>query len=180
MQKLTQSIKALALATAVVLVPTMASAADYNLVEGGFIQRDNYGRSDAGVRIAGMGDVVDALAVYGEFSSNDELNQFSTGLLFHAAINGEVDLFGGGGLEYVDVGPNEEVGFGLRGGARWSPSNTIEFTPELRYYNAFDRGEVSLRLGGAYHINPRFALVAALQGGDDDRAEAGIRYYFRR
>lgn len=172
------SIRRLTALAALSLVPGMVSAADYNHIEGGFIQRDTYGRSDAGVRVGGMLGIVPSIAAYSEFSSNDELNQFSAGAVFHAPISQEVDFFAGGGIEYLDVGPSDDLGYGLRGGLRYTPSKVIELSPEIRYFDAVGDGRVSLRLSGAYYIAPRFALVAAVQGGDDDRLEAGVRYRF--
>ncbi len=172
------SIRRLTALAALALLPGVVSAADYNYLEGGFIQRDTYGRSDAGVRVAGMLGIHPNVAAYSEFSNNDELNQFSAGAVFHTPINTEFDLFAGGGLEYVDIGQADDLGYGLRGGLRYTPSKIIELTPEVRYFNAVGDGRVALRLSGAYYIAPRFALVAAVQGGDDDRFEAGIRYRF--
>lgn len=165
-------------AAALTLLPGMVLAADYNHIEGGFIQRDTYGRSDAGVRVGGMLGILPSVAAYSEFSNNDELNQFSVGAVFHAPLTSQVDAFAGGGLEYVDIGASDDLGYGIRGGLRFTPTSVIELSPEVRYFNAVGDGRVSFRLGGAYYFAPRFALVAALQGGDDDRFEAGIRYRF--
>lgn len=176
--KLKSSIRRLPALAALALLPGLASAADYNNIEGGFIQRDNYGRSDAGFRIGGSLGVAPSVAAYTEFTNNDELNQFSAGAIFHAPINQELDWFAGGGLEYVDVGPADDLGFGLRGGLRYTPTSIIELSPEIRYYDAGGDGQASLRLSGAYTVAPHLALVAAVQGGDDNRFEAGVRYRF--
>lgn len=177
--KFKSSLRRLPAVAALVLLPVLASAGDFNHVEGGFIQRDNYGRNDAGFRVGGMFDVVPSVAVYGEYTDNDETNQLSAGGLFHAPINGELDWFAGGGLEYLDVGPFDDLGFGLRAGLRYTPTSIIELTPEVRYYDAGGGdGQTSVRLSGAYTIAPQFALVAAVQGGDDNRLEAGLRYRF--
>ena len=53
-------------------------------------------------------------------------------------------------------------------------------TPELRYFDAVGDGRLSFRVGGVYAFSPPFALTAALQGGDDDRVEFGLRWNFGR
>lgn len=174
----TSSLRRLPAITALVLAPGLVSAAGYNYVEGGFIQRDSYGRSDAGYRIGGSLGLLPSVAAYSEFSSNDELNQFSAGAVFHAPINQELDWFAGGGLEYVEVGPADDLGFGLRAGLRYTPTSVVELSPEIRYYDAVGDGRVSLRLTAAYYVAPQLALVGSLQGGDDDRFEVGVRYRF--
>lgn len=177
MTKLTTRCAAIALVLGA--APGIASAAaSYNYLEGGFLFRDTFGNDDAGGRVAGMFNVAKPLALYGEFSSNDSFDQFSAGAIFHQPINGELDWFAGGGLEYVDVGPFDDLGFGLRGGLRWTPLKAFEVTPELRYFNVEDEGVVSFRVGGTYAFSPPFALTGALQGGDDDRVEIGLRWNF--
>ncbi|WP_292997936.1 hypothetical protein [Nevskia sp.] len=172
------AITALALIPA--LAPGLATAADYNYIEGGFLLRDNYGSSEGGFRVGGSVELTGPLAAYSEFTTNNDVNQFSVGAVFHNPITREVDWFAGGGLEYVDVGNTDDLGFGLRGGIHWTPSKLVTLTPELRYYDAVGDGQFSARLSGSYNLTPQFALVAAVQGGDDDRFEAGIRYRFGR
>lgn len=154
------------------------AAASYNYVEGGFLFRDSYGNDDAGGRVAALFSITQPLALYGEFSSNDDLDQFSVGAIFHQPINSELDWFAGGGLEYVDVGPFDDFGYGLRGGLRWTPLKAFEVTPEIRYFDAVGDGQVSFRVGGTYAFSPPFALTGAVQGGDDDRVEIGVRWNF--
>ena len=178
--KLAKTVGTASIALALASVSGIASAASYNYLEGGFLFRDTYGNDDAGGRVAGMFNVAKPVAIYGEFSSNDNLDQFSAGAIVHQAINGELDWFAGGGLEYVDVGPFDDVGFGMRGGLRWTPLKAFEVTPEIRYFNVNDDGLLSFRVGGAYAFSPPFALTAALQGGDDDRVEVGLRWNFGR
>lgn len=157
-----------------------ATAASYDYLEGGVLFRDVYGQDDAGFRAGGLLSITGPIAAYGEFSSNDRVDQFSAGALFHQPINAELDWFAGGGLEYVDVGPADDLGFGLRGGLRWTPLKAFEVTPEIRYFDAVGDGLLSFRVGGLYAFSPPFALVAAVQGGDDDRVEVGLRWNFGR
>lgn len=160
-------------------LPGLASAAsNYNYVEGGFIHRDDYGRSGAGGRIAGSVDLDVPIAPFAEFSSTDDLDQISAGAVFHAPIRRDLDWFGGGSLEHVDNNRRNDTGFGLRGGIHWQTTQNLELAPELRYVDVYDDGQVSARINAAYTIAPHFALVAAAQGGDDDRFEAGVRYRF--
>lgn len=165
---------------AITALPGLASAASYNYLEGGFLFRDTYGEDDAGFRIGGSVALAEPLAAYGEFSSNDRVDQLSAGVIFHQPINQGLDWFAGGGLEFVDVGPQDELGYGFRGGLRWTPLKAFEVTPELRYFDAVGDGRLSFRVGGVYAFSPPFALTAALQGGDDDRVEFGLRWNFGR
>lgn len=176
--KLAKTVRIASLALALTGASGLASAANYNYLEGGFLFRDNYGNDDAGFRIGGSVALAGPLAAYGEFTSNDRVDQFSAGALFHQPINSELDWFAGGGLEYVDIGPEDDLGFGLRGGLRWTPLKAFEVTPELRYYDSVGDGQLSFRVGGVYAFSPPFALTAALQGGDDDRVEVGLRWNF--
>jgi hypothetical protein len=178
--KLATTVRTAALAVALTSVSGIASAANYSFLEGGVLFRDTYGENDAGFRIGGSVALTSPLAAYGEFTSNDNIDQFSTGVLFHQPINSEIDWFAGGGLEYVDIGIDDELGFGLRGGLRWTPLKAFEVTPEIRYFDAVDDGRVSFRVGGTYTFSPPFALTAAVQGGDDDRVEVGLRWNFGR
>lgn len=178
--KLAKTVGTASFALALASVSGIASAANYNYLEGGFLFRDNYGNDDAGFRVGGSVALTAPLAAYGEFTSNDNVDQFSAGAVFHQPINSELDWFAGGGIEYVDIGPQDDLGFGLRGGLRWTPLKAFEVTPELRYYDAVGDGQVSFRVGGVYAFSPPFALTAALQGGDDDRVEVGLRWNFGR
>jgi len=180
MNMLTTRCAAAVLAAAAAAPGAAFAGASYNYLEGGFLFRDTYGNDDAGGRVAGMFNVTSPVAIYGEFSSNDDFDQLSAGAIFHQPINGELDWFAGGGLEYVDVGPFDDLGFGLRGGVRWTPLKAFEVTPEIRYFNVEDEGVLSFRVGGTYAFSPPFALTGALQGGDDDRVEIGLRWNFGR
>lgn len=168
----------LALVAALPLLPAQAS--DFNYLEGGFVNRDNYGRSGGGGRTAGSVDLQVPIAPFAEFSSADDLDQLSVGAVFHAPVNRNVSWFAGGSLEHADNGFGSDTGFGLRGGLQWQATRRLELTPEVRYVDLYNDGQVAARLTAAYEVAPRLALVGAVQGGDDDRFEAGVRYRFGR
>lgn len=155
-----------------------AHASDYNTVEGGFIQRDDYDRSGPGARVAGSVDLSVPIAPFAEFSTTDHIDQISVGAVFHAPINRTLDWFAGGSLEHVDLSRSNDTGFGLRGGVHWQTTQNLELSPEIRYVDVYSDGQVSARLTADYRIAPRFSLIGAVQGGDDDRFEAGVRYHF--
>lgn len=173
-------VRRLSLLAAVAMLPGLAAAADYNYVEGGFIQRDDYGHSDAGARVAASVDLAIPLAPFAEFTTNDGLDQISAGAVFHAPIQRSLDWYAGGSLEHVDLGHGRgnDTGFGLRGGVHWQATQNLELAPEVRYVDVYSDGQVAARVNAAYTIAPHFALVGAVQGGDDDRYEVGVRYRF--
>lgn len=165
-------------AVALVALPAAAMADDYTYVEGGFLNRDNGRADDSGLRIAGSGSVTPDLALIGEYADTDDFEQFSTGAIFHAPIQRELDWFAGATIEFADAGPVDDTGFGLRGGLRWHFARAFELSPEIRHVELFDSGDTSLRVAGLFRVAPQLDVQAALQGGDDDRFEAGMRYTF--
>ena len=98
--------------------------------------------------------------------------------MMFAPINRDLDWTAGATLEFADAGRDDDTGFGLRGGLRWHFARAFELNPELRYVDVFDEDGVSLRLAGLFGVTPNLEIQAALQGGDDDRFEAGLRYNF--
>lgn len=166
------------LATASAL-PAVVSAHNYNYVEGGYISRDLGVEDDSGLRIAGSAEIAPAFAIFGEFSDVGELDQLSVGGLYHQPLQRGLDWMAGVSLESVDAGSNDDTGLGLRAGLRWTaPDPRFEVAPEIRYFDAFDDANTSLRVAGLFAITRPFQLHAALQMGDDDRLEAGARYNF--
>lgn len=156
-----------------------AQAFDYNYLEGGFVSRDNGREDDGGFRIAGSAAVLPQLAAIGEYVDTGDLEQLSAGVVFHTPIIQALDFVGGATLEAVDAGNDDDTGLGLRAGVRWDLlPGVIEINPELRYVGAFEEDQTSLRVAGVGRIAPHFAVQAALQGGDDDRLELGMRYNF--
>ena len=165
---------------ALTLLPVVASAADYTYIEGGFIDRHDYGRSGAGGRVAGSVDVpVLPLAIIAEYDGTDHLDQFDVGAIFHVPIVPTVNLFGGATIEHGDrSGGDSSTGVGARAGIRWHTLPNLELAPELRYVHLFGDGQTSVRLNALYTIAPHLDLQGAIQGGDEQRYEVGLRYSF--
>lgn len=167
---------------AALLLPLAASAHNYTFVEGGYVSRDNGGaEDDSGVRIAGSGAVAPNLAVIGEYADTGDFEQLSGGLEFHTPLNPILDLTLGGTLESVEAGNADDTGYGLRAGLRWQVGNTpLELTPGVRHIDVFDNDATSMRLGALFAVTNALDLQGAIQGGDDDRVEMGVRYNFGR
>lgn len=166
-------------AAALLTIPAAAMAQkSYTYVEGGYLSRDSDYVDDTGFRIAGSGAIAESIALIGEYADTDDFEQFSAGAMVFAPINRDLDWTAGATLEFADAGRDDDTGFGLRGGLRWHFAQAFELNPEIRYLDVFDEDGVSLRLAGLFNFTPNFAVQAALQGGDDDRFEAGLRYSF--
>lgn len=164
---------------ALLLIPAAAMAQkSYTYVEGGFLSRDNDAVDESGFRIAGSGAVHRSIALIGEYADTDDFEQLSAGAIVFAPINRDLDWTAGATLEFADAGHDDDTGFGLRGGLRWHFARAFELNPELRYVDVFDEDGMSLRLAGLFAVTPNLEIQAALQGGDDDRFEAGLRYNF--
>ena len=160
------------------VLPATAFAFDYNFLEGGFIYRDDYHQDSVGGRIAGSINVLPPLAIIGEFTGNDNLDQFDVGAIFHAPIDRRLDLFGGATLEHGDIHDFSSTGIGARFGVRWQAASGIELAPEFRYVHLFHEDQASFRLNGLFHLAPHLDAQGAFQVGDDDRFELGLRYSF--
>jgi opacity protein-like surface antigen len=168
-----------ALFAATLLLPLSAFAHNYNYIEGGYLNRDYGPEDDSGFRIAGSGNIHDNFALIGEYTDVGDLDTITAGLLFHTPLNNQVDLNLGATFEHADAGPWDDSGYGLRGGVRWQLMDRIELNPELRYVDiGGGSGDTSMRLAGLFAMTPEVDLQAALQGGDDDRFEVGVRYNF--
>lgn len=164
-----------------ILAPAAAFAHNYNYLEGGYLHRNQAGDED-GFRMNGSFDVLYPIAVFAEYDDVDDFDELSLGGLWHTPLTHTVDLNLGASYEHYghDHGGGDS-GYGLRGGVRWMvPDTALELDPELRYVDiAHDRGDgTSLRLGALYRLTTAFDVQAAVQGGDDDRVEAGLRYNF--
>lgn len=167
------------LTAAALLLPTAALAHDYTYIEGGYLDRDNGFGDDSGLRIAGSADVAPAFNLFGEYADTGDVEQLTAGGQFHTPLSSATDVFAGASLESIDVGPVDDTGYGLRAGLRWwAIPNQFELIPEVRHTDIFDEGATSLRLGGLVRIARSLDVQAAIQGGDDDRFEAGLRYGF--
>jgi len=170
---------ALVAAAAMSFMPFVASAFDYNYVEGGYMHRDNDLSDEGGFRLAGAFDIAPNIGVFGEYGNVSSYDQFTAGLQFHTAIQNALDFTAGASVEHFTGSGDSNTGFGLRAGLRWDiVPGQWELNPEVRYIRIDGENLTSARLGGMYHINKNFAINAALQGGDDDRLEAGLRYSF--
>lgn len=165
------------LLTAGLLLPAVAMAHNYTFIEGGYLDRDDGFRDDSGLRIAGSGDIAPTFNLFGEYADTGDVEQLSFGGQFHTPLNPVADFFAGASLENVDVGPTDDTGFGLRSGLRvWVLDQRAELIPEVRYVDVFDDGLTAFRLGGLLRLTGALDAQAAIQGGDDDRFEAGLRY----
>lgn len=177
-----------ALSVIVLLLPAIASAFEYSHVEGGFVSHDRGPRTagdDSGFRLAGSLDLMRApLALIGEYLDTGDFSQLSAGLIFHTPLNRVMDLNAGVTLEHVDTGRDDDLGMGLRGGVRWlilpGPRNfeRLEAGAELRQLFVFSDSSTSLRASALYRIADQLDAQAAVQAGDDDRVEVGLRYNF--
>ena len=170
---------ALAAVAALSIVPMTASAFDYNYVEGGYMHRNNRFSDDGGFRIAGSFGFLPQLAAIAEYGSTNAFDQITAGVLFHTPINEVLDFNAGATLENYNGHGHNDTGFGLRGGVRWNiVPGQWELNPEIRYVRVHGYDQTSGRVGAQYHVNRNFDVSAALQGGDEDRVEAGVRYNF--
>ena len=160
------------------LLPGLAAAHDYTYVDGGVLDRD--GADDLGIRMAGSAGLTPPLAVFGELVDTGPFSQFSAGLMLHTSISPAVDFTAGGSMEAVDTGRRDDVGLGARFGMRWFVPETrgLELNPELRHVRVFDTSITSVRFNGLLPMTPNLHLQGALQAGDDDRIEFGMRYSF--
>lgn len=173
--------KTMIVAATFATLPAMASSFDYNNIEGGFLHRNNDFESGNGFRIGGSFNIAPQVAVIGEYGNAGDYDNLSVGGLFHTPINGVLDLNLGATLEHASAPHDSDTGFGLRGGVRWNVvPGEWELDPELRYVSILNHDGVSARAAALYHVNPNLDLQAALQGGDEDRAEVGVRYNFGR
>lgn len=179
MKKATQSQLLKAGIAAMFLVPSFAFAHNYNYVEGGYIHRDQ-GGTDDGFRVNGSFDVLSPVAIFGEFDHVGDFQQLSVGGLWHMPLNNTMDINAGGSYEHYDWDGHDNSGFGLRADLRWMVPNTrLELDPGVRYVDLGNSQDgTSARLGALYAITNALDVQAAVQAGDDDRVEAGLRYNF--
>ena len=162
---------------AAVTPPAAAAEGDYSFLDGGVVDRDG---SDMGVRIGGSADVSYPVALFGEVVDAGEFEQLSAGALYHTRVGQGLDFNVGGSLEAVDAGNQDDTGLGFRAGLRWFVPETrgLELGPEVRHVMVFDSSITSIRANALFPVSPRLNLAGAIQGGDDDRIEAGLRYDF--
>lgn len=177
-----------ALGALFLLVPALTCAQhDYSYIEGGFVNIDYDRGDDSGLRLGGSLDLGAPLALIGEYTDTGDFRQLSAGLLFYSPLDEGLDLTGGATLEHWDVGGrrgDDDLGIGLRGGLRWlalteahNPGR-LEIGGELRHVFIFDDSATSVRGSALYRIVDDLDLQGAIQVGDDDRFELGVRYHF--
>jgi len=180
MKKATQSRLLKAGMAALLIAPTFAFAHNYNYLEGGYVHRDQAGTDD-GFRVNGSFDVLSPIAVFGEYDDVGHFGQLSLGGLWHTPLTNTLDLNLGASYEHYDWRHGgDDSGFGLRGGVRWMvPNLPLELDPGVRYVNlGHGHDDTSARLGALYRLTDALDVQAAVQAGDDDRVEAGLRYNF--
>jgi hypothetical protein len=180
-----RALAALSVFSASTLLPLAAQAADYNYIEGGFIERHDYGETGPGGRVAGAINIEPLpLAVIAEFDGTDGINQVDAGVVFHAPLLRNLDFFGGGTIEHADRSgkgySDHDTGPGGRIGLRWQADPNIELSPELRLVHLYHDDQISVRLNGLVALAPHLSLQGAVQGGDEQRYEVGLRYDFGR
>lgn len=154
-----------------------AAAHTYSWLDGGVLDRND---SDLGVRMAGSAALTPPVALFGEVVDVDNYSQLSAGAMFHAPIDPAVDFTAGASLEVVDRGRADDTGLGLRAGLRWFVPQTrgLEINPELRHVMVFENAITSVRGNALFPVSRNFQLQGALQAGDEDRIEFGMRYTF--
>ncbi|TJY64961.1 hypothetical protein E4T66_01675 [Sinimarinibacterium sp. CAU 1509] len=180
MKKIFPTLSLISAGLAAMVFAPLAAAHSYSYVEGGYVSRDTHGVNDDGIRLGVSGSVARNVALIGEYATTGDYDQLSAGAIYHQPIDRALDVFGGATLEQADNGHDDDTGFGLRAGLRWSFAQHFELSPEIRHTNLFDNSDTSLRLTGLFNFAPNWNAQAALQSGDDDRFEAGLRYNFGR
>ena len=169
----------LAATTIAVFAAPVASAVDYTYIEGGLIARHDYDTDKSGGRLAGsLGIPLTPLAIIAEYDGTGSLDQFSGGALFHVPLPPVLSLYAGATIEHAQTDAGTSTGLGGRIGVRWSVIGGLELDPELRYTHLFGEDQKSYRVNALFRIAPELDLQAALQGGEDRRAEIGARFNF--
>mgnify|MGYP000406567446 CR=1 FL=1 len=162
---------------AAALLPLTAAAHDYSTIEGGYVSVDRGRDDDAGFRFGFSAPLAPTFNLFGEYVDTGDFEQLSFGGQVHTPMANRLDFTAGVSVEHVDLGRVDDTGLGLRAGLRWlSPSRQFEVNPELRFVDVFDDESTSLRVAALATLNPAWALQGAVQGGDDDRFELGLRY----
>ena len=176
--------RTLLMAVALLAMPALASAHqyDYTYFDGGFISRDSDRdrNDDFGLRLTGSADITTTpIALFGEYVGAGDFDHLTAGAMFHTPIADYVDINVGASLEHERIPNDSDTGLGLRAGLRWVfLDNRLELDPEVIHERIFNTTDTSLRGGVLYRLMPQLDLAGALQVGDEDRAELGLRYNF--
>src|ERR1700741_1553113 len=89
-------VRAAAALAALSLLPAVAAASDYTYIEGGFIDRHDYGRDGAGGRVAGSFALpMLPRAIIAEYDGTSHLDQEDVGAVFHVPIVPTLGFYGG-------------------------------------------------------------------------------------
>ncbi len=155
---------------------SVSAAPNYSYIEGGYIERDDNG----GLRLSASIALDPRLAAFGAISETGRVDTLSAGLMLHQPINPELDWTAGLSLESFESGRHQDTGLGVRAGLRWQPptSPKLELNPEIRHREIFDSGHTSLRVAVLIALDAPWHLQLAVQAGDEDSLEAGVRYDF--
>lgn len=171
-------------ASAVLCVPAAVLAHDYDYVDGGLIDGDGPRgtESDTGVRLSGSMDLNQPIALFGEVVDTADYTHLTGGAMFHTPLDPRLYLNAGAALEWVDETFEDDTGVGLYAGLRWQAlpnPRRLEIGPEIRHLYVFDGPSTSLRNNVLYRLTQNLDLQGALQVGDEDRWELGMRYNFQ-
>jgi len=175
--------RTLLMAVAMLATPVLASAHqyDYTYFDGGLISRDSDRdrHDDFGLRVTGSADVTAPVALFGEYVGAGDFTHFSAGGLFHTPVADFVDVNFGASVEHEELPRGDGTGLGVRAGLRWVfLDSRLELNPEILHTRIFHQTDTSLRGTILYGIARQLDLAGALQVGDEDRAEIGLRYNF--
>ena len=155
--------------------PMAGLAHSYSYIEGGYAEHEDEG----GLRLGASLSLSHQFAAFGEVFDAGDIEELSAGVLLHRPLDSRVDWLLGLSLESIEIGRRDDTGLGLRAGLRWQlPHPLVELRPEIRHQEVFDQGLTSLRLAGLVSLARQLKLQIAVQGGDHDHLEAGIRYDF--
>jgi hypothetical protein len=171
-------------ALTLLLSAAVSAQHNYSYIEGGFLNLDYDRGDDSGLRLAASFDFAAPFALIGELADTGDFSHFTGGLLFHTPLENEIDFTAGVTLDHVDVGRNDDLGAGLRAGVRWlaltenQNPGRLEVGGELRHIFVFSDSLTSVRAQALFRVADDLDAQGALQFGDDDRIELGLRYYF--
>lgn len=175
------------------IAPAMAAEPSYNYIEAGYqkVEVDVGGGLNVdgdGYGVGGSFEVGDSFHVFGGYSSSNfdfdvDLDEFSLGAGYHAAISNNVDAL----LEVAYVSAKasafgvsvDEDGYAASLGVRGFLGDSLELTGSVAYTDIGGSGDTSLGLAGWYYLTPTFALGVNAGFSDDVSAYGtGLRLFF--
>ncbi|MCK5770361.1 outer membrane beta-barrel protein [Algiphilus sp.] len=168
-----------------IIAPMAAGAAgiNYNYADLRYVDADDAGLDGVAGEVSGL--VADQLFVRGGVSllSDDgfDADTVSGELGYRHPLSGDVELQASAGLVHGEIdtpfGSEDDTGFLLTGGARAMLTPDIELETTLLYQDLFDDSDLDARIGGLFHLNPRWALGASYQV-DAELLALGGRFNF--